>query len=82
MITDAALSLLCSFLLFLTFWLVVPIFVLPPLSIYFAFRFYKKVAACRGGSSVLVRVLALIPMAVALAVPPAIYAFFEGTYRA
>ena len=58
------------------------IFVLPPLSVYFAFRCYKKTVAEFRGFPVSACLCGLIPMAVALATVPAMSEFFDGAYRA
>lgn len=42
MIFEASISLLSSLMLFFAWWLMLPILVLLPLSLYFAFRCYKK----------------------------------------
>lgn len=81
MIFEAAISLLSTLLLFFTWWLMLPILVLFPLALYFAFRCYKKAVACFQGFPILARVFGLIPMAIALAVWPAISSYFAGSFR-
>lgn len=78
----AILSLFCSLLLFLTGWAVVPFFVLGPLAIWFAHRSYQasKARYPRAGHGR--RLLARIPMVIAIAIIPATLAFINATYRA
>jgi hypothetical protein len=78
----ALLSLLCSFFLFLTWWLVLPILVLGPLSIYFAFKSYKQAMARFPGGGIGVRLLALTPMFTAIATFPLMVIFFNNQYQA
>ncbi|MFS2022439.1 hypothetical protein [Massilia sp. CT11-137] len=82
MIFEASISLLSSLMLFFAWWLILPILVLLPLSLYFAFRCYRKTVARFHGFPILARVAGLLPMAVALATLPAINYFFADSYRA
>lgn len=82
MVFEAAISLLSSFFMFFTWWLVLPILVLLPLSLYFALRCYKKMVARFSRFPILARVFGLIPLAVALATLPAANHYFAGSYRA
>lgn len=78
----AFLSLLCSFLLFLTGWTVVTFFILGPLAIYLAWKSYKEVSERihRGGSGS--RLLALASLLIAIAAIPLTLMFINATYRA
>ncbi len=77
----AFLSLLCSFLLFLTGWLMVPFFVFGPLSIYFGWKSYKQSRArMHGGTGM--RLLALMPMFIAIVAIPGTLIFIQATYKA
>lgn len=58
------LSLSCSILIFLTIWLIVPMFVLGPLGVWFGWKAYRQ-AALHG--SLALRVLAIVLMFVAIA---------------
>jgi len=78
----AALSLLCSLLLFLTAWTGVSILILGPLSIYCGWKSYKQKRAraiSLGGGA---RLLALTPMLIAIAAIPLALIFVGATYRA
>jgi len=59
----AALSLVLTALSVFTFWLVVPMFILPPLAFFFGYKSYKRKAPQRG----LARLLSLVPMVLAVA---------------
>lgn len=82
MIFEASISLLSSLMLFFAWSLLLPILVLLPLSLYFAFRCYKNTVARFQAFPILARVAGLMPMAVAVATLPAINYFFAGSYRA
>ena len=59
----AVLSLALTVLSFFTFWLVIPMFVLPPLAFYCGYKAYKKNAPQRGAR----RLVAMGPMLLAVA---------------
>ena len=59
----AALSLFLTVLSAFTFWLVIPLFLLPPLAFFFGYKSYKRKAPQRG----LARLLSLVPMVLAVA---------------
>ncbi|MFP5390651.1 MAG: hypothetical protein ACLGI6_03765 [Gammaproteobacteria bacterium] len=63
----AVLSLLCSFLTILLLWLMLPLFVLPPLGIFFAFKFYRHRIRHKPGRMMLARLLALALAGIAVA---------------
>lgn len=78
----AVFSLFCSLLVFLTGWAVVPFFVFGPLAIWFAHRSYQASKARHPRAGRGRRLLARVPMLVAIAVIPATLAFINATYRA
>jgi len=82
MLFDAAVPGVLFFVQLLTCWLILPIFVLPPLSFYFAFRCYKKTVAEFPDAPVGARLCGLVPMAVAVATVPAMLGLIDGAYRA
>ena len=78
----AFLSLLCSFLVLVTCWLLLPIFILGPLAIYFGWKSYKQTRARVPQLDPARRLLALTPMFIAIATMPATIFFVNATYRA
>lgn len=77
----AILSLLCSLLVFVLIWAILPIFVFGPLGIYFGWKSYRRVTAGRPVGPMR-RLLALLPMCIAIAVIPLAMAIVQTTYRA
>ncbi|GGY36256.1 hypothetical protein GCM10007387_18210 [Pseudoduganella albidiflava] len=78
----AFLSLLCSLLLFVTGWAVLPFFVLCPLAIYLGVRSYKQLMVRNPRAGRGRRLLALMPLFIAIAAIPLTLAFISATYRA
>ncbi|VXC73314.1 hypothetical protein MASSI9I_90513 [Massilia sp. 9I] len=78
----ALLSLFCSFLVFWTCWLILPMLVFGPLSVYFGWKSYRqtteRVPNMRPGR----RLLAFMPILIAIASMPASMIFLSATYRA
>ena len=77
----AILSLLCSLLIFVLIWAILPIFVFGPLGIYFGWKAYRRFTA---GERVGLgrRLLALLPMGIAIVVIPLALALVDAGYRA
>lgn len=63
----AFLSLFLTGLSLLTFWLVIPMFVLPPLAYYVGYKAYKGHDGARRPTSLLRRALSAMPMVLAVA---------------
>jgi len=78
----ASLSLMCSLLVFLTSWAVLPIFVFIPLAIWCGWRSYRQAAARHPAPGMGRRLLALVPLGVAIATIPLVVLFFQHGYRA
>lgn len=77
----AILSLLCSLMVFVLIWAILPIFIFGPLGIYFGWKSYRRVTAGRPVGP-LRRLLALLPMGIAIAVIPLALALVDAGYRA
>lgn len=78
----AFLSLLCSLLLFVTGWAVLPFFVLGPLAIYLGVRSYKQSMGRNPRAGRGRRLIALMPLFTAIAAIPLTLVFISATYRA
>lgn len=78
----ALFSLLCSFFIFLTAWLVLPLLVLFPLALFFAMKFYKRTMHRYPAASNWQRLLALLPLFIAIASIPLSLIFINANYRA
>lgn len=77
----AILSLLCSLMVFVLIWAILPIFIFGPLGIYLGWKAYRRFTA--GGRVGLGRrLLALLPMGIAIAVIPLALALVDAGYRA
>jgi hypothetical protein len=63
----AAVSLLLSFISYLTFWAALPVLIFPPLAFYFGLRHYRN--ACRSGvaASRPLKFLHALPMIISVA---------------
>ncbi|WP_426103291.1 hypothetical protein [Massilia sp. TSP1-1-2] len=78
----AILSLFCSFLMFLTAWLVLPLLVLLPVSIFFGWKGYRETITTYPEAGILVRLLAMAPILVAIATVPLALLFINANYQA
>lgn len=77
----AILSLLCSLMVFVLIWAILPIFIFGALGIYFGWKSYRRGTAGRPVGP-LRRLLALLPMGIAIAVIPLALALVDAGYRA
>lgn len=80
----AFLSLLCSFMVFATCWLLLPMLAFGPLSVYFGWKSNRQAGARHPHLSRGRRLLALAlaPMLIAIATMPAKIILVNATYRA
>lgn len=76
----APLSLVLTFLSVLTLWLVVPMFILPPLAFYCGLRSWRASRLRQRG--VIGKVLAVLPMVLAIAALPLDLYLLNTGYRA
>lgn len=78
----AALSLLCSFAMVFTVWLILPIFILGPLGVYFGWKSFRHASMRLPTPSPGRRLLALGPMLLAIVTMVGMIAVVNVGYRA
>lgn len=76
------LSLGCSFMMFVTAWLVLPLLVLFPLAIFFAMKGYKELVVSYPNANIALRLVMLTPIFIAIATIPLALMFISANYQA